>query len=38
MTYEQETEILLKAAERLRALGFHSLAEIIEGIANDEQL
>ena len=37
MTYDEETEIYLQCAERLRARGFHVLATIIEGIAEDSQ-
>jgi hypothetical protein len=37
MTYEEETEVLLKAAERLRKLGFEMLAKTIEAIANEKE-
>lgn len=33
MTYEEETEVYIKCAERLRAKGFHILAGVIEEIA-----
>lgn len=36
MTCEKETDILLRAAERLRKLGFVILATVIEGIANEQ--